>query len=166
MQDQELDTERRIVTTFEEVRDVVIEVASQAERSITIQTPDLEPGIYDNEEFLEVLKRLMLAKPYARLRVLVTDPSRAVRSGNRFIALMRRLNTYLDVRNLHTDYRGKFNDAFIIADESAVLYRTDGRRYDGILGSGEPAIARLHLEAFEKPWEESVFNVEEHRGQI
>ncbi|MDP6436759.1 MAG: hypothetical protein QF790_05120 [Gammaproteobacteria bacterium] len=166
MLEQDIEPERRIVATFEEVRDAVLEVASCAERSITIQTPDLEPGIYDCEEFLEIVKQLMLAKCYARIRVLVTNPSKAVRSGNHFIALMRRLNAYLDVRNLHTDYRGKFNDAFIIADESAVLYRTDGRRYDGILGSGEPAIARLHLEAFEKPWEESAFNVEEHRGQI
>lgn len=166
MQVQEIETERNIVTTFEEVRDTVVEVAARAERSLTIQTPDLEPGIYDCEEFLEVAKRLMLAKSYARIRVLVTDPSKTVRNGNRFIVLMRRLNAYLDVRNLHVDYRGTFDDAFIIADESAVLYRTSGRRCDGVHGNNEPAVARLHLEAFEKPWTESAFNVDEYRGQL
>ena len=45
----------------------------------------------------------------------------------------------------------------IIADELAVLYRSDGRRLEGIMGTHEPAIARLHLDAFEQPWVDSVF---------
>jgi len=165
MLDQELETERRILTTFEEVRDGVVEVASCAQRSITILTPDLEPDIYGNEEFLEALKRLVLAKRYARLRVLITDPSRAVRNGNPLIALGRRLNTYMDFRNLQMDYRGTMNDAFIIADESAVLYRKNGKRFEGIMGSHEPAVARQHLAAFEKPWEDSVFKNDRHTSQ-
>jgi hypothetical protein len=165
MLDQELETERRILTTFDEVRDGVIEVAACAERFITILTPDLEPDIYGHEDFLEVVKRLVLAKRYARVRVLITDPSRAVRNGNPLVALSRRLNTYMDFRNLEMAYRGSMNDAFIIADESAVLYRTNGKRYDGIMGSHEPAIARQHLAAFEKPWEDSVFKNDRHTGE-
>ena len=42
-----LETERRIVSTADEVREATIKVASRAKRSITILTPDLEPGLYD-----------------------------------------------------------------------------------------------------------------------
>jgi hypothetical protein len=157
MQDESDNTETLILSSLEEVREAAIEVAASAQRSITIMTPDLEPGIYDHDDFLEVIKRLVLAKRYARVRVLVTEPSRTVRNGNRFVALGRRLNTHIDFRNLHEDYRTEIHDAFIIADESAVLYRTNGRRFDGIMGNNEPGIAQVHLEAFEQPWEDSVF---------
>ena len=157
MHDSNDNTERRIVNCFEEVRDAAIEVARMAQRSITILTPDLEPGIYDNEEFLEAVKRHVLAKRYARVRVLITDPERTVLNGNRFVALGRRLNTYIDFRNLQAGFRRDTHDAFIIADESAVLYRSDGRRFDGIMGTNEPAVARQHLAGFGEPWEASDY---------
>ena len=50
MTEPEVETERRILTSFEEVREGVLEVAACAERSLTIQTPDLEPGLYDDED--------------------------------------------------------------------------------------------------------------------
>ena len=48
--------------------------------------------------------------------------------GRRLVALGRRLNTFIDFRNLHEDYRKDVHDAYIIADESAVLYRNDRSR--------------------------------------
>lgn len=157
MTEEHQQTERRIVTSFEEVREAAVAIASCAERSITILTPDLEPGIYDHDDFLEAIKRLVLARSYSRVRVLVTDPARTVRTGNRLVGLARRLSAYIDIRNLRDDYRGKITDAFIIADEKAVLYRSDGRAHEGILGTHEPQIVRNHLDAFEQPWEDSVF---------
>jgi hypothetical protein len=157
-----LETERRIVTTPEEVREATIQVASRAERSITILSPDLEPGLYEDEAFLEAIKRLVLAKSYSRVRVLIWEPSRAVRIGNKFVGLAARLSASIDIRNLQDKYRGDITDAFIIADDSSILYRSDGRSNDGIMGSHEPDIVRQHLEAFKQPWEDSVFR---HHGR-
>ena len=159
MQDMTTETERQVVTDFDEVRAAAVQIASCAKRSITILTPDLEPGIFDTPEFLDAVKRLVLAKRYARVRVLITEPERTVRNGNRLVALGRRLTTHIDFRNLHEDYRDKLNGAFIIADDRAVLYRTNGRRYEGIMGTIEPGIAKQHLDAFEKPWEVSAYQM-------
>jgi hypothetical protein len=152
-----LQTERRIVSTADEVREATIQVASRAQRSITILTPDLEPGLYDDEAFLEAVKRLVLAKSYSRVRALVWEPSRAVRVGNKFVGLAARLSASIDIRNLQDKYRGNITDAFIIADDSTILYRSDGRSCDGIMGSHEPDIVKQHLEQFKQPWEDSVF---------
>ncbi len=157
-----LETERRIVTSAEEVREATIAVASRAERSITILTPDLEPGLYDDEAFLEAVKRLVLARSYSRVRALIWDPARAVRTGNKFVGLASRLNATIDIRNLQEKYRGSIHDAFIIADDSTILYRNDGRSNDGIMGSHEPDIVKQHLDAFRQPWEDSVFR---HHGR-
>ena len=157
MQNKLESSERCVLTSFEDVRKAAVEVAACAQRSITIMTPDLEPDIYGSDDFLEALKRLVLAKRYARVRVLVTEPARTVRNGNRFVALGRRLNTYIDFRNLREDYRTEVHEAYIIADDSALMYRANGRRYDGIVGKSEPIIARQHLDAFYQPWEDSAF---------
>ena len=154
-----LESERRIVTTPEEVLEATVQITSRAERTITILTPDLEPGLYDNDLFLDAVKRLVLAKSYSRVRALISEPARAVRTGNKFVALAARLNTCIDIRNLHEKYRGSISDAFIIADDKVILYRADGRSNDGIMGSHEPEIVRQHLDAFAQPWEESAFKL-------
>jgi len=156
------ENERRIITTRDELREATVRIASRAERSITILTPDLEPGLYDDEAFLEAVKRLVLARSYSRVRALITDPARSVRTGNKFVALAARLSACIDIRNLHEKYRGDITDAFIIADDSTILYRADGRACDGIMGVHEPLIAKTHLDAFAQPWEDSVFR---HHGR-
>jgi len=157
MQGTEIQSERRILTTYEEVRDGVVSIADSAKRSITILTRDLEPGVYDTAEFLEALKRFALGKRFSRVRVLISDPAKTTRNGNKLIALGRRLEAQIDFRNLHQDYRGQLRGAFIIADETAVMYRVDGKRYDAIMGSHEPVIAQQHLKEFEQPWEASAY---------
>jgi len=157
-------TERHILSTFEEIRSGVIDIAAKAKRSMTIMTADLEPGIYDSDEFLEVVKRLVLAKRYARIRVLVTDPARTVRAGNSFVKLGRRLNTYIDFRNLRESYRKEVHSAYIIADDQAILYRVNGRGYDGIMGFGEAPVAQQYLKEFEQPWVDSAFSEDIRRA--
>jgi hypothetical protein len=150
---------RWVLSSFEETRDAVSEIAAVAKRWISIYTPDLEAGIYDHEGFLEVAKRLVLAKRYARIRVLIADPTRAVRLGNRFVSLGRRLNTFIEFRNVHQDYRNH-REAFLIADDIALLYRVEASKWEGIADTYEPAVARRYLELFDNIWNASEIEQE------
>jgi hypothetical protein len=69
-----------------EVREASLKVAKSAQRLLSIFTQDLEPLIYGEEPFLEAIKRLVLARSYAKVRVLLADPSRAMVDNNRFLA--------------------------------------------------------------------------------
>jgi hypothetical protein len=142
---------RWILSSRDETRDAIVAIASAAKRSLAIMTSDLEPGIYDDEGFLDVAKRLVLSKRYAKIRVIVTDPARAIRNGNRFVGVARRLNTYIDLRNAHQDYRGH-REAFLIADDSALVYRVDSARWEGIADSYDPVVTRRYLEFFDNIW--------------
>jgi hypothetical protein len=53
-------------------------VGSATKRLMTIYTPDLEPILYDQPKFLDTVKRLVLASGYAKVRVLLADPARAL----------------------------------------------------------------------------------------
>lgn len=145
---------REILTSLPEVQAATLRVASATKRLMTIYTPDLEPILYDQPKFLDTVKRLVLASGYAKVRVLLADPARALYESSRFIGLARRITSYIEVRHLHPKYRDQ-QSAFLIGDDRAVLYRLDSKRWDGIYHPGDPAIARRYLDYFNEAWDAS-----------
>ena len=80
------------------MRAAVDTVAASAQRLMSIYTPDLEPDLYDQNGFLEIVKRFVLARRFAKVRVLLSDSGRLMRDNNRFIAMGRRLTSCIDIR--------------------------------------------------------------------
>lgn len=146
---------RTILSTMPEVRDASLKVAKSAQRLLSIFTPDLEPLIYGEEPFLEAIKRLVLARSYAKVRVLVADPSRALVDNNRFLALARRLTSCIDLRSMSPEYPASAG-AFIIADDKALVYRLQIDRWDGISDMNDPAVVRRYLNFFDEVWNTSM----------
>jgi hypothetical protein len=150
---------RSILSTLEEYRAAVAELATRAERSLSIYTPDLEPQLYDQDCFLEPMKRLVLARRHARLRVLISDPARASREANRFMQMARRLTSYIDLRNVSPEYRGN-PCSFIVADDKAIAYRQQCSRWDGIVEFNDVSVVRRYLAYFDEAWAESQIQPE------
>ena len=89
-----------VFTSIDEARTAVEMAASSAQRMISIFTPDLEPDLYDQSAFLEIIKRFVLSRSFSKVRVLLADPARVVRDSNRFAAMGRRLSSYIDIRHI------------------------------------------------------------------
>lgn len=142
---------RQVLSTKEEVRAAVAEITSLADRTLSILTHDLEPEIYDHDDFLETLKRFILARSFARVRVLIADPVRAMKDGNRFVTMGRRLNSYIEFRNVKPQYRNHA-EAFCIADEHALVYRARADSWEGMSDTYQPAVARRYLDMFDELW--------------
>jgi hypothetical protein len=159
MVDTQDNSKRWVISTREETREAVIAIAKEATRKVSIFTHDLEPGIYDDPDFLEIIKRLVLSQTYARIRVLIADPIRAIKNGNNFVHLGRRLNTYIEFRHVREDLR-THGEAFCIADEKALLYRLQAGRWEGIADTYEPAVAKLYGTMFDQIWLDSEVEME------
>ena len=142
---------RQVLSTLEEVRAAVVEVARLANRSLSIMTHDLEPAIYDHDDFLETLKRFILARSFARVRVLIVDPNRVIKTGSRFVNMGRRLNSYIEFRDVKPELRDHAQ-AFCIADEHALVYRARAESWEGMSDTYEPAVARIYLNTFDMLW--------------
>jgi hypothetical protein len=143
---------RQVLSSKEEIRAAVAQVTGVADRALAILTHDLEPEIYDHDDFLETLKRFILARPFARVRVLIADPVRAMKDGNRFVSMGRRLNSYIEFRNVKPQYRNHA-EAFCIADEHAIVYRARAESWEGMSDTYEPAVARRYLNMFDELWQ-------------
>jgi len=142
---------RQVLSTVEEVRAAVVEIVRLANRGLTIMTHDLEPQVYDHDDFLETLKKFILARSFARVRVLILDPNRVIKTGSRFVTMGRRLNSYIEFRNVKPEYR-THHEAFCIADEHALVYRARAETWDGMSDTYEPAVARIYLSTFDTIW--------------
>jgi hypothetical protein len=144
-----------VLTSIDEVRRACVTVAGSGQRLISILTPDLEPDLYDQPAFLEVIKRFVLGRSFAKVRILVRDHARLSGSGNRFVAMARRLTSYLEIRIRAPQFRD-LNSAFCIADDRAIVYRLRADRWDGIAGFNNPPVARQYLAEFETLWQASA----------
>lgn len=150
---------RWVISTKDELRQAVIEIVRDADRRISIFTHDLDPGIYDDPDFLDAIKHLVLSRAYSRIRVLIADPYRAVKNGNNFVHLGRRLNTYIEFRHVREDLR-THTESYCIADETALVYRLQHEKWEGIADTYEPAVARLYGKMFDEIWQASEVEIE------
>jgi hypothetical protein len=142
---------RRVVSTLEDYRNAVCEVANGARHSLSIYTPDLEPLLYDQDSFLEPVKRLVLASGHGRVRVLIRDPSRPAREGHRFMQMARRLTSCIALRSVPSEYRDD-SCAYIVADSNAIAYRPNAAQWVGFVEHSDRGIDRRHVEHFGQIW--------------
>jgi len=145
---------RRVVATLEDYRAAVVEIAVVARHQLSIYTPDLEPALYDQDCFLEPVKRLVLARSHGRVRVLIRDPFRAAREGPRFMQMARRLTSCIALRSVPTEHRDDAC-AYILADNHAIAYRPNAARWIGFVELSDDGIDRRHVEHFEQLWSRS-----------
>lgn len=148
-----------VLTNLDEYRAAVAEIATRANRTLSIYTPDLEPLIYDHDLFLEPVKRLVLARSHARLRVLISNPSRVSRESNRFMMMARRLTSYIDLRNVTPEYREN-PLSFIVADDKLIAYRPQSSTWEGVIEFDNVAMVKRHLAYFDEVWASSQIQPE------
>ena len=151
-----------VLSTLDEVRTATETVAASGQRLISIMTPDLEPEIYDQAAFLEIIKRFVLGRSFAKVRVLLRDQARMGNGANRFVAMAHRLTSYLEIRVRAAQYR-ELTAAYCIADDKAIVYRVRADRADGIAGLNNPPIARQYLQEFDAIWQASATEEREVR---
>lgn len=144
-----------VLTTLPEVRAAVNEIATGARRLISIYTPDLEPELYDQTSFLDLVKHFVLTRSFSKVRVLLAEPTRVIRDSNRFVSMGRRLSSCIDIRYVAAQARQRAS-AYLIADDRAIMYRMRADTWDGIADVNNPPVARLYLQEFDTIWNASA----------
>ena len=144
-----------VLTSLAEVRSAVNEIAATAQRLISIYTPDLEPDLYDQTAFLDVIKHFVLTRSFSKVRVLLAEPTRVMRDSNRFVAMGRRLSSCIDIRYVAAQAPQRAS-AYLIADDRAIVYRMRSDTWDGIADVNNPPAARVYLQEFDNIWNASA----------
>jgi hypothetical protein len=144
-----------VFTTLPEARQAVNRAAASAQRLMSIYTPDLEPDLYDQTAFLDIVKHFVLARSFSKVRVLLVEPTRVMRDSNRFVAMGRRLSSCIDIRYVAAESPQRAS-AYLIADDRAIAYRMRADTWDGIADFNNPPVAKLYLTEFDSVWNASA----------
>ncbi|MBS0364806.1 MAG: hypothetical protein JSR67_03155 [Proteobacteria bacterium] len=140
-----------VLNSLAEVRLAVNQVAASAQRFISIYTPDLEPDLYDQTAFLEIIKNFVLTRSFAKVRVLLGQSPGVMRDSNRFFAMGRRLSSCIDIRHAGNPTSAIIG-ACLIADDRAIVYRRRADSWDGVADTNNPAEVRPRLREFDLIW--------------
>jgi hypothetical protein len=146
-----LPAQRNLLTTAEDSRIATTVVAAGTQRVLTICTHDLESDVYEYPPFLEAVKRLVLGRRFAKVRVLLMKPAKSSHARHEFVLLARKLTSHIEIRTAPVALR--LDPAtYVIGDQQATLYRLQHDRWEGICDLNDRAIARTYLDAFDVAW--------------
>jgi hypothetical protein len=126
-------------------------VAGRAQRVLTICTHDLEAEVYEYSPFLDAVKRLVLGRRFAKVRVLLMREPRAAHARHAFVLLARKLTSHIEIRVAEPQFRDD-PSTYVIADQSATMLRLQHDRWEGICDLDDRAIARTYLDGFDVAW--------------
>lgn len=128
--------------------------ARQCRRLYRIFSRALDPGVLDHPEFLDAIRLFALRSQHSRVQILLLDSEKVIKRGHRLVELARSLSSYFDIRRPAEQYRDAA-DAFIVADESGVIYRKHGDRYEGTADFHAQRDARDLIGRFDEIWQQS-----------
>ena len=101
----------------------------------------------------------------ANIQILIEDARKIVGHGHRIVELTRQLTSFMEIRKINTDLK-TLPDAFLIGDETAVVYRRQTQRYEGFVNFNDRGRCRQLLTDFKDSWEKAAPDPELRRLHI
>lgn len=151
--------------SMEDNRVAATALAQQCRNNLIIQSYDLDPIIYDESDFIEAVRQVAISNPRSQVKILIEDASKVVSGGHRLIELMRQLTSSIQIQKINTNLK-TLTDAFLICDETAILYRKQTHRYEGFVNFNDRGKCRQILADFKDSWEKSMPESEFRRLHI
>lgn len=126
----------------------------QARREVYLLTPDFEAERFNTTDFADQLSAFARRSRYSDTRILVGDPTIAIRWGHKVVALARRIPSRLRIRQLDEDDFDP-QEAWLVADDIALLRRDGMDGYLGSLAARSIPHAQRASRRFTELWERS-----------
>lgn len=133
------------------VRGTSLAMVERARRSVDIFSRQLDPLLYDNAEFADSLRALIVGSRRARVRVLLREVGPVVTRGHRLIELAQRLSSFMEIRIPALEHQD-VADAWLVVDGSHYLHRRSGERHEATAGFDDARRARQLTFRFDEIW--------------
>ena len=129
-------------------------MAKQCHRRLNIISRELDPLVFDTEEFADAVKYLALRHRHAQIQIIVFDPDTIVKRGHRLLDVSVRLSSFIEIRKAHSSFY-EYNECLMIADETGYIHRMNGERYEGTANFKDRRKSADYLNQFEEMWQQA-----------
>ena len=150
--------ETRPLDGLEDALQAATDLVTATRRSLHIYTPNVDPRLYNDPDWLDAIRSLVVGQPKVQIYMLLPPAIEWRRSCSHLVQLAERLSTALLLRCPPPDASlegPEFNQGFMIADETALVHYADPYRFIGSYRLTPSARGRELLNAFNLMWEKS-----------
>ncbi|MGL6289702.1 MAG: GNAT family N-acetyltransferase [Silanimonas sp.] len=147
------DAALREIGSEAEVRMLSVEVIGRARREIRMFTRDLEATLYAHPDLIEAMRAFATAGRGPSVRILVVEPERLRGDGHALLPLAQRLSSVFALRTPVDPEDRQAAESYLVADETAYVFRPLATRFEGTACLDGPARARQLAQAFDRRWE-------------
>ena len=133
-------------------------MVQQSRNSIEIISRELDSHIYDTQEFIDAVRRLVLENNHARVRIIVLDTKVIIKQSHRLVNLAMDLSTFIHIRRPGIEHSG-FNEAIFLADGYGYIHRLKSDRYGGTVNFNDGRTTRHLQNRFNEMWAKSLSDV-------
>ncbi len=138
-----------------QARHLSVVVVERARREIRLFTRDLEATLYGDTDFAAALRTFATSGRGPSVRILVVEPEGLHRDSHPLIPLSQRLSSVFAMRTPIDPEDRRAAEGFLVADETAYVFRPLATRFEGSACLDGPARARQLAQEFDRRWERS-----------
>ncbi len=141
------------ISSVAETLSATLQLIEKARRQLCIYSPDLEPALYGNKEFIEAIKQFAINSSGGEAMIIVQD-ALAVRSQpHPLIDLVQRLPSTFSLRTPVEPDDLQYPSAFVINDRDGYLFRQQSSQYRGVWSPVMPSRNRQLQDDFDSVWQ-------------
>ena len=132
--------------------DAIVKLLASAHDDVAVISRQLDPTIFNREDFIQNATEFVRRSKNARLRILVHDTSPLVKNNHRVLHLSQRVSSKIEIRTICDDY-SQFNQAFLVADSKGYIHNLKADLYDAEVNFNNTEKSKELMEKFTSIWE-------------
>jgi hypothetical protein len=144
--------QQRILHSREEQRDGVLALARQASSRILILSEELEPYLYNNAEFIDACRQMVIRHERCHVHILVKSTENLKKMDHRLLPLLQRLPSRMALKVCHVEDRD-YPETFMLADSRGIFLKRVPGRSPALQNPDNPRLNAEYVRQFEGFWD-------------
>lgn len=138
-------------------KNVILEMAGQARRSIQIYSPLLSHELFDHEALMTICSALARRNKFTKIEMLVFDPHRMIKNGHALLNIARKLPSSIRIKIVDPELRQQHHE-YVLVDGLGVIYRGEHDVYAGTACFQNVTDCRRLGRQFTASWESGLLD--------
>ena len=152
-----VDKQQILLRQESDFRNVLLDMASQAQQSIRIYSPLLCHELFDDPLLAEITSKLARRNKYTRVELLLFDPHRIVKHGHALLTIARKLPSSIGIKLVDPEMR-QLNHEFVLVDNKGLIYRQEHDQFNGKACFLDISESNRLGRQFTAAWESGLFD--------
>ena len=137
--------------SFEEDRDVITRLSSQAEQTLRIFSHQLNDLVFGDSALIDSVSAFARKNSHTRVQILISDVRAATSGAHQFLDLARKYSSTFECRKVNSD-SAKQPEEFMLFDRCGYIRFPRANHFEAITNFHDPVKVREYANLFQEIW--------------